>query len=311
MIGTITLNPCIDRTVEIRNFVFGGMNRTVSDRKDVSGKGVNVALALKQNGVPVRVGGFLYHEGAGFFCSELLKKGLEYQGVEVEGALRENVKIWDSAQGVTTEINQAGGFIPQAKQQEFLVFFRKFVQGLEYVILSGSAPQGVERNIYRVLMNIAHEENVECVLDAEGPLLAEGLKEHPLFIKPNLHEFQMTFGFQDTTVSSIVGKARSLIREGMCTYICVTLGKDGALLVDKDKAYFCPPLPDEVKSTQGAGDSVVAGICMALLKGMEPDEMLRHGIAMAQGTLSLEGSMICRAEDFARCYPRITVKEVS
>lgn len=43
----VCLNPCIDRTVEIDAFVYGGMNRIRRARSDGSGKGVNVALAAR------------------------------------------------------------------------------------------------------------------------------------------------------------------------------------------------------------------------------------------------------------------------
>ena len=44
MICSVCLNPCIDRTVEIDAFAYGGLNRIRASRSDGCGKGVNVAL---------------------------------------------------------------------------------------------------------------------------------------------------------------------------------------------------------------------------------------------------------------------------
>ncbi len=44
MVVTVTLNPCIDRTVWIAGFEYGGTNRVRKTRQDVCGKGVNVSF---------------------------------------------------------------------------------------------------------------------------------------------------------------------------------------------------------------------------------------------------------------------------
>ena len=51
MITAISLNPCIDRTVKIPSFQYGGMNRICDVRMEASGKGVNVALGCAALGV--------------------------------------------------------------------------------------------------------------------------------------------------------------------------------------------------------------------------------------------------------------------
>ena len=56
---TVTLNPAIDRTVTIRNFMAGVVNRVEQERSNPGGKGVNVASALADYGHRVAVTGFL------------------------------------------------------------------------------------------------------------------------------------------------------------------------------------------------------------------------------------------------------------
>src|SRR5206468_3577833 len=54
VIVTLTLNPSLDRTVEIDELVRGAVLRATSARLDPGGKGVNVCRALLANGVPSR-----------------------------------------------------------------------------------------------------------------------------------------------------------------------------------------------------------------------------------------------------------------
>mgnify|MGYP003287463657 FL=1 len=51
MVIAVTLNPCIDRTIEIERFQYGGTNKVLATRNDISGKGINVNLVLQHLGV--------------------------------------------------------------------------------------------------------------------------------------------------------------------------------------------------------------------------------------------------------------------
>ena len=311
MIGTITLNPCIDRTCKLSHFSYGGMNRMFSDRRDVSGKGINVSLALLQNGVPVRTSGFLYTGGKTMFLEKLKNLGIDYEGIQVDGTIRENIKLWDVESGITTEINQSGSYVPREKWEYFKKQYADFLEGLDMVILSGSVPEGIGKDAYRQLIELANEKSIPSILDAEGQLMKEGLAAHPFLIKPNLFEFKDAFHPEDDTIPGIVSTAKKLISDGLCSYICITLGSNGALMVSRDAAWFCTPMSFDIKCTQGAGDSVVAGIAMAWSEGKGLEDMLRYGIAMANGTLTREGTQMCFREDFLHFLPELKIEVIA
>ena len=55
MIHTVTLNPSLDRTLRYDRLVPGEVNRASSVRVEPSGKGVNVAAALRSLGVEATI----------------------------------------------------------------------------------------------------------------------------------------------------------------------------------------------------------------------------------------------------------------
>jgi len=62
--------------------------------------------------------------------------------------------------------------------------------------------------------------------------------------------------------------------------ICVTKGKDGALLLWKGKVYNNAGYPVEVADTVGAGDSFLASLITLLLTGKAPQEALDYACAI-------------------------------
>jgi 1-phosphofructokinase len=54
MIVTLTLNPSLDRAVEVERLVLGAVIRATTARIDPGGKGVNVSRALLSAGIPSR-----------------------------------------------------------------------------------------------------------------------------------------------------------------------------------------------------------------------------------------------------------------
>lgn len=308
MIGTITLNPCIDKTLVIQDFCYGGMNRVIRKREDASGKGINVSAVLRALNIPVYTMGLVYERGESEFLRLLQGIGVEYHAIRVGGTLRENIKIKDEKTNITTEFNQKGDHVSAEKLAEFEELLEKRMNELEILVINGSVPQGVKKDYYKKIIRKAKQKGVKVILDAEGELLIKGMEAKPFLIKPNLYEFQNAFGLKDgQDIKEMIKICRDIVSAGI-EVVCLSLGKDGALIVDKKREFRYYPEKADVKSTQGAGDSMVAGICAALKEGKDIDDMLRYGAAAALGSLSREGTLLCTSEDFMRLKNFVSVQ---
>ncbi len=309
MITTLTLNPCIDRTITIKDFKYGGLNRVIHTRSDLSGKGINVSIAVHQLGGQTEALGFNYINNRDFVQASLKQSGIQYQFINIEGTLRTNVKVFDEQSHVMTEFNENGyPVIPEILPELHKLVYDR-VKNSSIMVFNGSVPAGVPKDIYRTLITTVKKSGVKTVLDADGELFLDGLKAGPYFIKPNLYEFESAFKVKVQNKQDIVDISRKLIEQGV-GIVCVTMGKDGAVVVSKDQAWFAPATNIEVRGVQGAGDSLVAGVCMAIEHQLEISDMLRYGVAAANASLIREGTLLCTAEDFQKMLPQVNIEEI-
>jgi len=310
MITTVNLNPCIDKMVKIQHFTYGGLNRIIDSRSDVAGKGLNVAVAFTQLGGKAVCTGINYEE-KGKLVEEFLNDiGVMHDFVVVPGEVRTNLKIFDESQNVVTEVNESGYPV----SEEFFPLLKAkldtYARQSSIVVLGGSVPKGVSITIYRELLDLISDLPVKTILDAEGELLVEGLKGKPNVIKPNLYELETALNARFTSHKEIVWGARNLIREGV-EIVGVSLGKEGAIILDEEKAYYTPGLEVDVKGTAGAGDSIVAGFCLAMEEGKDMKEMLRYGVAAATASVMREGTLLCTKEGFDQILDKVQIVELN
>ena len=78
MILTVTLNPCIDRTLTVSNFREGGTTPVSATRTEIGGKGLNVSRALKNLGAPTLCLGFSHEKGGSDIKTTLDEVSISY-----------------------------------------------------------------------------------------------------------------------------------------------------------------------------------------------------------------------------------------
>lgn len=284
MIYTVTLNAALDKTVLIRDFAVGALNRAESVYVEAGGKGINVAKAIRSLDCSCVAMGFL-GGGTGDTIEERLRTlGIECDFVRVAGETRTNIKIMDPVERTVTEVNECGTPVsPELLELLESKLLSRVVPG-DTVILSGSVPPGVDEGIYAKWIALLRDAGAATMLDADGALFRRGVDAVPSAVKPNLSEMIGLCGKRLPTVGDIGPQARVLLQKGIET-VLVSMGADGALLFCEQGAWHAPALPVEVKSTVGAGDTMVAAWAVARAVSMPPREMLRLAAAAAGATV--------------------------
>ena len=131
---------------------------------------------------------------------------------------------------------------------------------------------------------------MRVAVDADGEALKEALKEGPDLIKPNRQEFCRLTGLEPATPEQCAGACRALMARTGVGAVCLSLGGDGAVFADRTGALYAPAVKTEVLSLHGAGDSMLAALCLSLLAGENAASALRYAAAAAAATVSLPGT---------------------
>ncbi len=308
MIYTLTLNPCTDKTLTVESFEIGATNRVISCKKEVCGKGINTSVVIKNLGYDVLAFAFEYEKGDSVKAF-LDSKGIKNHCVRVNGELRTNVKIYDSTSNVTTEVNEKGGSVPNEALLQLINTVLVTVKSGDVFVMSGSVPPDVTRSIYAELISLLKERGVYTILDADSDLLSNGIKARPSMIKPNRDELSSLLGKEVKSLDESISAAKQLCASGIDT-VCVSLGKDGSVLVSNDEVLYAFNDLKEIKGTVGAGDSMVAGFAMAVSKKLSSKEALKMASACAAGSVSLPSTELCTLELYNKMTDKVKIRSL-
>ncbi|WAM35031.1 1-phosphofructokinase [Caldicellulosiruptor morganii] len=310
MIYTLTLNPAIDMTVYINKLEKGQVNRSSFYMLDAGGKGINVSKVVKALGGETVALGFLGKENSDYILKYLKRFGIKNDFVFVDGFTRINVKIVETEASAYTDINQAGFEITEKDIQNLFDKLEEVPGKDDIFVISGSLPGNCDEEIYFEIIKKLKQKDVVVIFDADGNALKKGLEAAPDVIKPNIYEFKSLFDVDERDLNSLVLCARQLIFEKGVKMVLVSMGENGAVYVSKNTALFAKPVKTEVKSTTGAGDSMVAAIAFGIEKKMSEEEMFKFACACALAKVAQEGVRAPDKNSVQQCFEKIELERL-
>jgi 1-phosphofructokinase len=300
MILTLTLNPSLDRTIEVPELVRGAMVRASGTRLDPGGKGVNVARALAAHKLPtcavVPRGG-----PEGRQLTELLEQeGIDVCAVPVTAHTRSNVSLVEP-DGSVTKINEPGGELAADDVARIVGAVLDTAATADWVVVSGSLPPGVPETFYRDLGARLAEREIRLAVDTSGPALTAALGARPALVKPNREELAESVGFRIDTLGDAV-RAATAMREAGAGTVLASLGADGAVLVDGQGVRYGESPVDRGRSAVGAGDAMLAGY---LAGGVTGGDALIEALSWGAAAVRFPGSRMPGPGDIDRASVRI------
>lgn len=307
MILTVCMSPCTDVTIEIDTLEVGKTNIVKSKYMTFGGKALNVAIGVSRLGGDAYATGLMYNENGYLFERELDKEGVPFRFVWNKGRARENYKFIDR-RAMLTEVNDVGGEIGKEKAEEVLGMVRMLSKQAAVTVISGGLPRGVEESFYGKLVQ-AVDNNSLKIVDASGERLFSAIKQGVDMVKPNLDELENTLGRRLESKEDMITACKELIERG-AKRVLLSLGKQGAVITDGNKFYYCKSLNVAVNSTVGAGDGMVAAAAMKLAEGAPLSELLRHGVAAGTATVMTTEDSSFTKDKFEEVISNLRVTEL-
>ena len=310
MIVTLTANPSVDKTMELdRPIVRGEVFRAVSVGDEAGGKGVNVARAVAQAGVPAVA--VLPADDDDPLVKSLASAGVQASNVPVGRPSRVNLTVTEP-DGTTTKFNDPGRELPATVLDSAARRLLDRSRAGDWVVLSGSLPPGAPTGWYAELTASLKDGGRRVAVDTSGaPLSAtiRGARTLPDLLKPNAEELATLTGLAvaglEADPRAAVVAAGALVTAGVGA-VLLTLGSAGAALVTAGGVWLATPPPIVLRSTVGAGDASLAGYLLADLRGLPAPDRLREAVAYGSAAAALPGSTMPHDRDLHRDGVRVT-----
>jgi 6-phosphofructokinase 2 len=301
-IYTLTLSPAIDKSTVVEHVVPEHKLRCAEARYEPGGGGINVSRALK------KIGGeslAVYTKGGP--TGDLLQKllNLEYINqlpVECKNWTRENFVVVETSSNQQFRFGMPGPALAEEEWMQCLKIMANPDRSIDYIIASGSMPEGVPDDFYARLSIIAKEKKAKLVLDSSGGSLKAALKEGIYLLKPNTKELGELVGYELNTAKEQEEAAKQIVDSGKIEILVVSMGPSGAMIVSKEGVHHVAAPSVKKRSTVGAGDSMVAGLVLGLSTGFSTLDALRYGIACGTAATMNTGTELCKKEDVEKLF---------
>ena len=281
MIITVTLNPALDKTLEVPNFTPGRRHRTVDQVTMPGGKGINVARVIKRLGQPVIATGLAGGATGERIIDALGDEAILNGFVRIREEARTNTAVLDPTSGLHTEVNERG---PSVSPHELDLFRDKLLylaKGASMCVFAGSLPRGVDPELYGDLIREVKKLGVVTLIDTDGEPLRLAMRAEPDVVSPNELETEELVGQEFNDVEDRAQAVIDMTRLGAAEAIMtVSDGCYAHVLEDGVPALFRVSVEEqEARSRIGSGDAFLAGYVAARYAGRPAVECLRHGVA--------------------------------
>ena len=296
-IVTVTINPALDKSAKIDQLIPEQKLKCHAIEFQAGGGGVNISRVLHTLGVKNNCA-FTCGGDTGKTLKSLLQdEKLDITPIPVEAWTRENLAIVDAKTHLQYRFGMPGHGLSTNETKTIKTAINKLVKDNSMLIISGSIPESMSPEFYIELIDSLTAKNVKLIVDTSGEALKASLKKPVFLMKPNQGELAQLAGKDFLTKTEQEAFAMKLINNKHAQYIVVSLGARGAFIASEKGIFYQNTPSVKVKSTIGAGDSMVAGLVYAIEQGMSSKDILKWGVICGVATTMTGGTNLASKEN--------------
>jgi 1-phosphofructokinase family hexose kinase len=307
LILTVTINPSVDRNVQVDRLVFEDRAYILARSDSAGGRGMNASRVLDSFGAKTLA--IVTSGGASGERLEKLaaKSGFPVKVVPIHNESRVNLTITDK-QGLALRLNERGPLITPEELTRVEKAVANRLESASWLMLCGSIPPGVSSDFYTKLIGMARERKVKTMLDTDGDALLHGIEAGPSIVSPNQPEAERLLNRALITRVQFL-EAAARIKAMGADAVMLSLGGRGVVAVNENQLLeVIPPRIDAV-SPLGAGDALAAAYVWASTKKKDFADCVRWAVAAGTASAKLAGLEFASLEQTKEVYKAVEVRK--
>jgi 1-phosphofructokinase len=303
---TVTLNPAVDKTLEVPGFQLGAHAQAELKALVPAGKGVNVARGIVRLGGRAAACAFIGRDEERMFAERLSAEGVEARFCVVAGRTRTNTTVLDPEAHTTTHLRERGFEVGAEDVRALRMALTDWLAERREAtaVFAGSLPPAMSPADFGALIGACASRGARVFVDTSGPALQAALETRLVdALKPNLLELGECLGGAVERSEAPRAAERLLDRVGT---VLLTLGAEGAFVIRRGLTVGrrCPVPGREVRNTVGCGDAFLAGWLRGEQLCDDPAEALCWAVAAGAASAVSETTVGYALADVEALLPR-------
>lgn len=309
MIVVVNLNLALEKELVIDNFNAGKEHRPKSVLTFAGGKGVNVCRVLKILQEKVLLFGLVGGMTGKIISFFLEKEAIPTQIVTSSVESRTILSIVDPLKKTTTEIYDLGERFRKADEKNILKNFSPLLSQADFLVIAGSLPQGISRDIYAKMVVMARKRAIPQMVDTSGEALKQTVLQNPAFLQCNRREIKSLINIEvnENNYSKIIEKM-SRVTKGS---FIITLSEQGSLCFHQGKVYRTTNNKGKGIYPVGSGNAFTAGFVKGMMRKWSFPKVLRFATATATAHAMEMGVGKVSKKNINEILPYIKVQSLS
>jgi 1-phosphofructokinase len=283
MIGTVTINPSLDKVFFIEDFTVNKLHRLAEEKGaqiHPGGKGVNISRLLKNLGSDSIALGLAGGNNGRVLLQELRQVGITTSFMPTEGETRANLYIIDFKNHSLTQINESGGSVEDDDIYLFMDRYQKVVHQVEIMVLAGSLRPGMDRSFYRDLICIAADAGCKTLLHASPDIIEASLPSGPTCLLPDMRSGGRFVNHKLGSPDDCILAGVEIFRKDPAVELVVFSHLVTQIVaVTPDRAMIFVPDDPNYMNLFGFNDAIAAGIVHGLSRKKSIFEAMLFGCA--------------------------------
>lgn len=291
MIVTITLNPAIDRTINLNTpITIGQKNRGVSSYVEPGGSGIHASRAIKSLGGESIALGISAGSNGRFLKDTITSMDILHDFIDVPGQTRVNLHIYEP-NGVRTDFHEPGYKVSDGDFLRFLERVNLYLDKNTYFILGGSVPRNLSDQNVNMLYKTITDAGCSLIIESEGTALISSLPYNPEWVVCDKWRLAEVCGFDINSPEDALKGASELIEKG-AKAVCISLYEKGTLMISQDHEPVFATVRNSspFEHTIALLDGVTGALAIALSKKFSFDETAKFVYAMGHASSKLTGT---------------------